>query len=60
MHVGHCAAGVPHVLLLPTGLYYCVVGWEVSWASVQGRSTPPIAYVPEVCLLGSGPSLRCL
>jgi len=30
MHVGHCAAGVPHVLLLPTGLYYSV--W---WA---GRS----------------------
>jgi len=30
MHVGHCAAGEPHVLLLPTGLYYSV--W---WA---GRS----------------------
>ena len=24
MHVGHFAAGVPHVLLLPTGLYYSV------------------------------------
>ena len=31
MHVGYCAAGVPHVLLLPTGLYYSV--W---WAGVGG------------------------
>ena len=30
MHVGHFAVGEPHVLLLPTGLYYSV--W---WA---GRS----------------------
>ena len=37
MHVGHFAVGEPHVLLLPTRLYYSVlVGWEVSWASVCG------------------------
>ena len=26
MHVGHFAVGEPHVLLLPTGLYYSACG----------------------------------
>ena len=40
MHVGHCTAGVPRVLLLPTGLYYSV------WSA--GRS------IPLLTLLGAG------
>ena len=61
MHVGHFAVGEPHVLLLPTGLYYSV-WWAGRSAGLVciGLVLSYVAYVSEVCLLGSGPSLRCL
>ena len=62
MHVGHFAVGEPHVLLLPTRLYYSVwwAGRSAGLVCVESGYSSYSLYESEVCLLGSGPSLRCL